>query len=379
MVLPEAFTVLRTGQARSTGCQKQPLVLPHWAGQDDWVPEAFTCPVALDRPGRLGARSIHLSCRTGQARSTGCQKPSLVLPHWTGPDDWVPEASTCPAAQARTTGCQKLHLSCRTGQGRTTGCQKPSLVLPHWTGRTTTGCQKPPLVLPHWTGQVDWVPEAFTCPAALDRPGRLGARSLHLSCRTGQARSTGCQKPPLVLPHWTGQDDWVPEAFTCPAALDRPGRLGARSLHLSCRTGQARSTGCQKLHLSCRTGQAKTTGCQKPSLVLPHWTGQDDWVPEASTCPAALDRPGRLGARSLHLSCRTGQARSTGCQKPSLVLPHWTGQDDWVPEAFTCPAALDRPGRLDLCVQIARSLHSSQPLSAGQVDWTFLRLCLSSL
>ena len=53
---------------------------------------------------------------------------------------------------------------------------------------------------------------------------------------------------------------------------------------------------------------------QKTSLVLYRWVTQasSSGLPEAFTCPATLDRPGRLGARSLH-----------------------------------SPVSLDRPGRLD--------------------------------
>ena len=69
---------------------------------------------------------------------------------------------------------------------------------------------------------------------------------------------------------------------------------------------------------------------QKPSLSCHRWvmTGQDDWT-----------------SRRLHLSCLTGQASSTGRQKPSLVLPRWTLCK--LPEAFTRPPAFGWPGRLD--------------------------------
>ena len=52
---------------------------------------------------------------------------------------------------------------------------------------------------------------------------------------------------------------------------------------------------------------------QEISLVLSRWMRQasSTALPEAFTCPATLDRPGRLGARSLHLSCRFRLARST--------------------------------------------------------------------
>ena len=74
---------------------------------------------------------------------------------------------------------------------------------------------------------------------------------------------------------------------------------------------------------------------QKTSLVLCRWVTQasSTGLPESFTCPATLDRPGRLGARSLHLS--------------DLF---WS------------------PGRLDFA-QTARSLHRLFRLD-------FLRLCL---
>ena len=54
--------------------------------------------------------------------------------------------------------------------------------------------------------------------------------------------------------------------------------------------------------------------CQKTSLVLVPLggTGQFDWT-----------------SRRLHSSRHTGRASTSGRQKPSLVLSHWTGQDDW--------------------------------------------------
>ena len=46
------------------------------------------------------------------------------------------------------------------GTGLLLDFQKPSLVLPHWTGRVDwtfcTNCQKPSLVQPLSAGQVDW-------------------------------------------------------------------------------------------------------------------------------------------------------------------------------------------------------------------------------
>ena len=75
------------------------------------------------------------------------------------------------------------------------------------------------------------------------------------------------QKTSLVPYRWVRQasSTGLPEAFTCPVPLNRPGRPGARSLHLSCPTGQARSTGlhiqiARSLHLSNRFRLARTTG-----------------------------------------------------------------------------------------------------------------------
>ena len=89
---------------------------------------------------------------------------------------------------------------------------------------------------------------AVTCAADLFGPSshlehRDVSRSGRAHCVRWVARLY--QKPSLSCHRWvmTGQFDWVPEAFTCPASLDRPGRLGARSLHLSCLIGQARTTG----------------------------------------------------------------------------------------------------------------------------------------
>ena len=64
------------------------------------------------------------------------------------------------------------------------------------------------------------VPEDFTCPLSLDETGKFDwtSRSLHLSCRAGQARSTG-----LLYKK--------PEAFTRPTAFGWPGlRLCLSSL-----------------------------------------------------------------------------------------------------------------------------------------------------
>ena len=54
------------------------------------LPEDFTCPLPLGGTGQFDwtSRSLHLSRHTGRARTTGCQKPSLVLSHWTGQVDW---------------------------------------------------------------------------------------------------------------------------------------------------------------------------------------------------------------------------------------------------------------------------------------------------
>ena len=83
--------------------------------------------------------------------------------------------------------------------------------------------------------------------------------------------------------------------------------------------------------------------------------GLRDFLPEAITLPSlGDDRP------------------LLDFQKTSLVPSHWTGQYVWVPEAFTRPVTLDRPGRL-VIVQTARSLYWLGQLAAV----SFPRLCLS--
>ena len=65
-------------------------------------PEDFTCPVSLGDTGQCywTSRRLHL------ASTTGRQKPSLVLSHWTGQDDWTsykpPELSTGSCVDSET-------------------------------------------------------------------------------------------------------------------------------------------------------------------------------------------------------------------------------------------------------------------------------------
>ena len=101
---------------------------------------------------------------------------------------------------------------------------------------------------------------------------------------------------------------------------------------------------------------------QKTSLVLSRWVTQasSTGLPEAFTCPATLDRPGRLGGRSLHSSCLTGQARSTG-----------------LPEAFTRPVSLDRPSRLDFEYKLPEAF--TRPTAFGRSTGLFETLPLESL
>ena len=89
---------------------------------------------------------------------------------------------------------------------------------------------------------------AYTCAADLFGPSshlehRDASRSGRAHCVRWVARLY--QKTSLVPYRWVirASSTGLPEAFTCPASLDRPGRLGARSLHLSCLIGQARTTG----------------------------------------------------------------------------------------------------------------------------------------
>ena len=71
-------------------------------------PEDFTCPVSLGDTGECywTSRRLHLSRHTGRASTSGRQKPSLVLSHWTGQDDWTsykpPELSTGSCVDSET-------------------------------------------------------------------------------------------------------------------------------------------------------------------------------------------------------------------------------------------------------------------------------------
>ena len=68
---------------------------------------------------------------------------------------------------------------------------------------------------------------------------------------------------------------------------------------------------------------------QKTSFVLSRWMRQasSTELPEAFTCPATLDRPVRLDFQKPSLVLTTlGQARSTGCQKPCTNSPASAGQ-----------------------------------------------------
>ena len=63
---PEAFTLLPSlGDDRPgrLDFQKTSLVPSHWTGQYVWAPEAFTCPVTLDRPGTTGHRTNRQNCQ----------------------------------------------------------------------------------------------------------------------------------------------------------------------------------------------------------------------------------------------------------------------------------------------------------------------------
>ena len=72
---------------------------------------------------------------------------------------------------------------------------------------------------------------------------------------------------------------------------------------------------------------------QKTSLAPYRWVirASATGLPEDFTCPLPLGGTGQYDwtSRRLHLSRHTGRASTSGRQKPSLVLSHWTGQDDW--------------------------------------------------
>ena len=85
-------------------------------------------------------------------------------------------------------------------------------------------------------------------------------------------------------------------------------------------------------------------------------------LPEAFTCPATLDRPVRRDF-----------------QKPSLVLSQWTGQDDWVPKPSHLSCRAGQARTTGLCVQIARSLHSSNRFRLARSTELFETLSLESL
>ena len=72
-------------------------------------------------------------------------------------------------------------------------CSMPLRACSHLENRELSCSGKTSLVLCRWVTQASstGLPKAFSCPATLDRPGRLGARSLHLSDLFWVARSTG--------------------------------------------------------------------------------------------------------------------------------------------------------------------------------------------
>ena len=120
------------------------------------------------------------------------------------------------------------------------------------------------------------------------------------------------QKTSLVLYRWVTQarPTGLPEACTCPATLDRPNDLLCSRPLWACSHLENRELS----HLCiahCVRWVAQLH--QKPSLSCHRWvmTGQDDWTSRRLHSPIS-DGPVHLGARSLHLSCHTAQARTTG-------------------------------------------------------------------
>ena len=117
--------------------------------------------------------------------------------------------SDCPVGFSQTRNSLKVSQPC--GLKNDLLCSRPSracrhlensklghLRIAHCVRWVAWLYQKTSLVLYHWVTQASstGLREAFTRPATLDKPGRLGARSLHSSRHTGQARSTGLSEVP---------------------------------------------------------------------------------------------------------------------------------------------------------------------------------------
>ena len=148
-------------------------------------------------------------------------------------------------------------------------------------GLAALWAEKRPLVLQTTSGP------AVTCAADLFGPSshlehRDASRSGRAHCVRWVARLY--QKTSLVLPHWTGKVDWVPEAFTCPVSLDRPGRqdfearwllrlLSRESLTLLCFThpflGPTLCSGMTSHRCHCRRETEETATTKNPTAERP--------------------------------------------------------------------------------------------------------------
>ena len=129
--------------------------------------------------------------------------------------------------------------SCRPPQNRTRGSRGYTSHLPRLLHSQTRNSLK--------VSQPCGLKNDLLCNRPLRACSHLEHRELSCSgrahCVTWVAQLY--QKTSLVLCRWVTQasSTGLPEAFTCPATLDKPGRLGARSHHLSNLFWVARPTG----------------------------------------------------------------------------------------------------------------------------------------
>ena len=74
------------------------------------LPEDFTCPVSLGDTGQFDwtSRSLHLSCHTGKAKSTGYHKPALVLETFDSEVFPVTPLSVVPRCVLFSTPCSRI-------------------------------------------------------------------------------------------------------------------------------------------------------------------------------------------------------------------------------------------------------------------------------
>ena len=115
------------------------------------LPEAFTCPATLDRPGRLGVRSLHMSCLTGQARSTGLSENLSLSEEWLTP--WLgSESPTQSLSLSDSSGILSLDVPPFFGL---TACVLRELSFTVVTGR-------PPLPTPGNQPQLETCPRPVT-------------------------------------------------------------------------------------------------------------------------------------------------------------------------------------------------------------------------